>query len=318
MASECGNLSKLSAKPDEDMLIAGIALNGLWASRDGGQSWQALGTGAGSAMISNRTTGILYDPQDHQRFWESGIYGNGGGVYETKDDGATFTQLGTMGRCDEVSIDFMDPARMMILAGGHEMPQTLVRSTDGGMTWPDNIGANLPMNGNCTLPLVVAAQTYLAGCTGYSGNVKGIYRSTDGGASWAQVSAAGGGSEPLVASDGTIYWASPDGGFARSSDMGQTWDDVPGAAVITRSHPIELPDKRIAALGMQYVLISADGGATWKPGSAALPYGDAGGVYYSVQRKAFFVWHNTCPQNVAMVPVPPDAVMRFDFDYQAN
>src|SRR5262249_47455924 len=74
MESECGNLSFLSAHPAIDMLIAGVAKKGLWASTDGAASWHAIGTGAGSASITNRTSGIVYDPANKDAFWESGIY----------------------------------------------------------------------------------------------------------------------------------------------------------------------------------------------------------------------------------------------------
>src|SRR5947207_10261782 len=36
LASDCGTLTMVTPKPDEDMLIAGIAAQGLWASLDGG------------------------------------------------------------------------------------------------------------------------------------------------------------------------------------------------------------------------------------------------------------------------------------------
>src|SRR5579859_5205957 len=49
MQSECGNLTLLSSTPGVNTLIAGIAQQGLWASADGGASWQRLGTGQGSA-----------------------------------------------------------------------------------------------------------------------------------------------------------------------------------------------------------------------------------------------------------------------------
>ncbi|HEX4474266.1 MAG TPA: hypothetical protein VH142_04260, partial [Polyangiaceae bacterium] len=142
MASECGNLSHLSAKPDEDELIAGIAQKGLWASTDGGGSWHQIGAGAGSDTITNRTSSLLFDPDHPDQYWESGIY-NAGGVYLTTDDGATFHALGTVHHDDLISVDFTDPARKTMLAGGHEQTQTLYRSTDGGATW-DNVGTNLP------------------------------------------------------------------------------------------------------------------------------------------------------------------------------
>lgn len=324
MPSQCGNMSYVSAKPDEDLLIAGIALDGLWASRDGGGSWQALGPGSdASAPITNRTSSIVYDPQDTTRYWESGIY-NAGGVYETTDDGATFIELGDVHHCDLVSIDFTDPNRQTLLAGGHEQSQTLYRSTDGGMTWSP-VGGSLPPNTNCTFPLVIDVQTHLVGCGGYGGGATGVYRTTDGGSTWTSTTTLGGTNAPLVASDGSIYWSSAGAtGLARSTDQGQTWSSVVASPNVLGSYtPIELPDGRIATIGpssgTQYVLVSADHGVTWSPASAALPssYSPVG-VAYSSQRKAFFVWHFTCATTQGNDPVPSDAVISFAFDYQTN
>src|SRR5262249_3681695 len=118
---------------------------------------------------------------------------------------------------------------------------------------------------------------------------------------------------PLRASDNTIYWATPNGkGMTRSTDDGQTWTDVIGPGVILSSQPVELPGGRLATLGPQAVMVSADKGAHWNPATAALPFGHAVGVAYSPQQKAFFVWHFTC--GTGQVPVPSDAIMRFDFE----
>jgi hypothetical protein len=322
MPSQCGNMSHLGAKPDEDLLIAGVAGDGLWGSTDGGQSWSLLGSGTNAtAPITNRTSAIVFDPDVTSRYWESGLY-NSTGVYETTNDGTGFLPLGDSHHCDLVSIDFTDPNRQTLLAGGHEQPQTLNRSTDGGMTWT-SIGAGLPPNTNCTFPLVIDAHTYLVGCGGFGGGVTGVWRSTDSGMTWASMTTLGAYFAPLVASDGSIYWSSPnDAGMARSTDQGQTWTSVIAApySVVTIP-PIELPDGRIATLGPstgnQYVIVSSDQGATWKPVTPALPYTDAYGVTYSSQRKAFYVWHWSCGSDTN-VPVPTDAILSYPFDYTTN
>jgi hypothetical protein len=317
MDSECGNMSYLSAKPEADVLIAGIALNGLWASKDQGQSWQALGKGPSSAPITNSTSAIVYDPNDPKRYWESGIYG-AGGLFETKDDGATFVALADVRHNDAVSIDFTDPERKTLLAGGHEQSQKVYRSADGGVTWSE-VGGNLPANTDCTHPLAIDGQVHLVGCGGYGGGTTGIFRTTDGGANWTQVSDLGGANAPLRASDGSLYWATPDAqGMARSTDDGQSWTETVGAGILTSAHPIELPDGRIASLGprygTQYVMVSADRGAHWAQATTALPYEDARGVLYSTQRKALYIWHSSCGTGGGSVPVPPDAIFRYDFD----
>jgi len=322
LASQCGNMSYVSAKPDEDLLIAGIAEAGLWSSTNGGATWSPMGGGAdASTPIVNRTSSIVYDPTNTSRYWESGLY-NSNGVYETNDDGGSFMPLGDVMYCDLVAVDFTDPNRQTLLAGGHEQSQTLYRSADGGMTWTA-VGMSLPPMTNCTFPLVVDAQTHLVGCGGFGGGVSGIYRTTDGATTWSNVTTLGGIDAPLVASDGSYYWSSPNGaGLARSTDKGVTWSNVIASPYSVGSYrPIELPDGRIVTIGpadgtAKYVVASADHGATWKPVSAVLPYVDATAVSYSAQRKVFYIWHFTCGSGAN--PVPSDAIMSYAFDYETN
>jgi hypothetical protein len=324
LPSQCGNMSSVFTKPDEDVLIAGVAAQGLWASKNGNATWELLGGGTADAGdgIFNRPLALVYDPRAPSQFWESGIY-DSNAFFLTKDDGATFTALGAVDPhgSDLLSVDLTDPNRKTLIAGGHEQPQTLYKSTDGGLTWA-NVGAGLPAGSNSSYPLVLDALTYLVGCGGIEGGPSGVYRTADGGSTWAAATASGGGAAPLWMADGlTIYWPGPRGaGMTRSSDKGQTWSDVTGAGVLSSVQPIELPDHRIATIagsqsGPSYVAVSSDG-ATWTPVSSALPYGDASGLVYSAARKAFYIWHFTCGSGT--VPVPADAIMSYAFDYQSG
>jgi len=315
LSSECGNMASVFVKPDEDLLIAGVARLGLWGSRDGGGSWQPMTADAGAGNIINRPSSLVFDPQNSMKFWESGIY-NGQGVFVTADDGATFAPLGNVTSNDLVSVDFSDPNRQTLLAGGHETSQKLFRSIDGGMTWT-NVGAGLPAGSYCTHPLIISGQVYLVGCAG-GGGPSGVYTTTDAGGTWTQMTASGGSEAPLRASDSSIYWSSPnDRGLTRSTDNGLHWADTVGANVISSSHPIELPDGRLATISAPHtIVISSDHGVSWTPvPGGALPYSDAVGLVYSQPRKAFYTWRLTCGFN-GPVPVPADAIMRFAFDYQ--
>lgn len=308
MPSECGSVSGFAAAPDEDRLIVGVALHGLWESTDGGSSWHALGTGAGSDPITNRTVTLVFDPEHGSTFWEAGIY-NGAGVYRTDDEGLTFHALGDLGHVDVVSIDFTDPARRVLLAGGHERSRTLHRSSDGGATWT-NVGENLPVSNFSSAPLVLDASTHLVGCSGWGSDPNGIFRTTDGGAHWTQVSDAAASGAPLRASDGTIYWPlAGGGGMVRSTDDGATWEAIVGGGVVAGVHPIELPDGRLATVGMGAIVVSSDGGFHWSAATETVPFGDAVGLAYSAQRQAFYVWHFDCGTEVLA-----DAIMRHPFE----
>ncbi len=316
MPSECGNLTSLSVRPDRDSLIAGIAQRGLWVSNDGSTSFTQLGQSSGSAVIVNRPTALVFDPDQLGTFYESGIY-NGAAVYKTSDQGATFAPVGSTTHCDLVSIDFSDPARRTLLAGGHESGQRLLYSTDSGQNWTD-IGKQFPATaGNTTFPLIIDAQTYLVGT--WSGSAAGVYRSTDAGRSWNQVSTAGVNSRPLRAIDGAIYWmVEGDRGVIKSDDKGKSWTSVagPGVVATTEAGLVELPDGRLVApgLGSSTLMISKDKGANWQKLGPPLPYPPTG-VVYSKYRKAFYLWRFDCLSGPD--PVPADAIMSSQFDYQA-
>jgi len=293
--------------------VTGVALHGLWGSRDGGDSYEQLGTGKGSDPIINRASWFIFDPDHSTTFWESGIY-NGGGIYRTDDDGVTLNAVGDVRHNDYFSIDFADPDRKTIVAGGHEAPQIMWRTTDAGKSWQP-IGSGLPADNNsCVFPLLLDPDTYLVGCGGYGGGTEAIYRTTDGGKTWDKISDEGGAFGGLVAKDGSIYWTrGQDLGMTRSTDNGLTFTSVSGMNTTISATPIELPDGRIAALGATAILVSGDQGKTWQPVTVQMPYRPVG-LTYSAQRKAFYIWHFSC--GLMDVPVPEDAIMRHDFDYE--
>lgn len=314
MASECGNLGLVAAQPCSARVIAGVAKKGLWETLDGGKTWRALGTSAGSAAITNRISSIVFDPQNPRVFWESGIY-NGGCAYKTTDSGATFAQLGEISHCDSISVDFGDPARKTLLAGTHESNDALHLSTDGGTSW-SNIAAGLP-NGSCTSTLVLDTQTFLVGC-----NSGSIVRTSNAGLSWEPVPGSSGGTfQPLVAKNGAIYWPGSAGGVSVSLDGGKSFKEVADASlapgIIAPAQFAELPDGRIVVTGHEYLLASADQGEHWEPIGEKLPYPGGGydgthGLTYSAQTKTFFVWRWDCEDEV-----PENAIMSMGFDWEA-
>jgi hypothetical protein len=321
LSSECGNMGGVYPDPRTDRLIAGVALQGLWASTDGAQTWTAIGTGGNS--IKNRTSTIVWDPARATTFWQSGIYGwetGTDGAFITTDDGNSFQGYAGLSSAqmggntnDSISIDFGDPQRQTLLAGTHEQTQTLYLSTDAGASW-SNIGPSLPAGlGFCTSTLVLDSTTFLVGCAAsWSGFPGAILRSNDRGGSWTQVHGAGVVGQPLWASDGTIYWSEEGGGMFKSSDEGATWSPIADASTAGTVSPIELPDGRIASAQHDSVVITADKGGTWTAIGTAMPYVPVG-LSYSPFRSAFYIWYFTCTGTNA---VPGDAISRFGWDYR--
>jgi photosystem II stability/assembly factor-like uncharacterized protein len=234
-------------------------------------------------------------------------------VFRTQNEGDTFHSLGDVGHTDLADVDMTDPERKHLLAGGHEAAHALWRTTNGGESWT-NIGDGLPDGQTCTLPMFIDGSTFLVGC---QAPLAFIYRTTNQGKTWNQVADSGGGNAPIRAQDGSIWWVSPGAmGMARSTDDGATWKKVTGGGILSSLAPVELPDGRIVMVGFERLLATSDLGETWVPVSPVLPFRDPFGVTYSVHRKAFYLWHFTCVNGP--IPVPDDAIMRYDFDYETQ
>jgi hypothetical protein len=324
LKSSCGGMALVSAHPTEDFVVVSIVGRGLWASTDGTQSWYALGTGALSTIQKNVATQIVYDPDDPAVFWEAGNSGSAG-IFKTTDAGKHLAVVGTSSSVESISIDFNDPNRQTILAGGSQQIQTVNLSTDGGATF-QSVGDRVPIEADVsTFPLLIDPTTFLIGCPSRIGNgaTTGVYRSENSGGTWALASTLGGTAPPLVASDGSIYWASPNGGgIAKSMNQGQTFEQLVRPGFLQSATPVELPDGRLAALSLHHVVVSDDDGATWHFVTPAFPFGSSvvpSGFVYSVPEKAFFLWHSSCnPDNTAPTLVAHDAIVRFPYDYSAK
>jgi photosystem II stability/assembly factor-like uncharacterized protein len=309
--TECGNLSFVSAHPTVDMVIAGVALNGLWASVDGSDEWTKLGEGGGASVL-NRTTAIVYDPSDPDTWWESGIY-SGPGVVKTTDNGDTFEALGDITHAEMVSVDLHDPQRLTLLAAQHEN-RLIWRSENGGASWQD-ITAGLPDGVGFTVSVhVLDPVTYLVGTKasnpGNPDGNEGIYRTTNGGMSWERVFDRSVFGRPLETEDGTMHWLLAGGpGMVTSTDAGQTWSfSGRGPHADPAMSLIELPDGGIATTTANRVIMSRDGGATWEGVGPTLPF-QVSGIAYSSFRNAFYAWYFDCTDEIK-----PDSIVRLDLD----
>ena len=332
MESYCGNLSFVSARPDRDQVLVGVAGQGLFASDSASSEWIPFGRGSESASLNHRTSSIVYDPDDPRRLWESGYYGLGAppetpavSVNRSDDDGATFMALGEGApNTDLVSVDLTDPQRQTLLAGQRAQP-TLFRSTDGGATW-SNISEGLPADlGDASFPLVLDSATYLLGThKGDKGPAAspGIWRTVDGGDTWSRVFDRGVAGPPLVSVDGNLYWIiDVGGGVISSADGGVTWTTLEGRGPsgggqfgdARRARIVEAPDGTWVSMSDDFVIVSRDQGASWRGVGPALPY-DPSGLTYSAAGKAVYVWSTYCDFQAGVNPVRARAIMRLDLD----
>jgi photosystem II stability/assembly factor-like uncharacterized protein len=277
----------MTAVPDSERVIAAVSEQGLWTTNDNGETWTKLGA-AGKVQITNRAYQILFDPKDTHRFWESG--NDGPGLFTTTDGGKSFFRLGDVADVDGVGIDFTDPNRRTIVIGHHERDHSTEKSTDGGKTW-QKIGLKLPEKTNFSNDVIVLdGKTFVVNSAGWKRGLSfGIYRTTDGGNSWAKVSDFGPNNPPLVLPGGIIYWqALWNAGLLRSPDGGKTWAKLPGPVL---SNPIAMDGKLLAPVDKQ-LYVSADDGKTWQKFGDEIPFKPSG-IAYNAKTRSIYAYRST-------------------------
>lgn len=258
-----GRLTCLVHHPTQpERIWAGAAGGGVWASPDGGQSWQALWhdqdvLNVGSLAIDPRDPSILYCGTGEANLSADSYPGVG--IYRSVDGGASWHLLapaeerGIPRRIGVVAIDPHDSSHLRIGGVGYgELGQDhayggLYTSRDGGATWRRETFPT-PFNYWChSIVFDPATQGVLYAAVTARGATSGLYRSRDDGATWEQL--AGGlphgsrfGRSSLalcLSTPQTLYALAADAlsrsadlalGVFRSDDGGDSWREVGGSA----------------------------------------------------------------------------------------
>lgn len=202
----------------------------LYVSSNDGGMWTALAksTVDGKAFDALLLK-IIFDPADatDNTFWAGGIYG-ASGVYYTKDGGKTVTST-CFTHTQTTSVDLTDPERKTILATDHG--GAFFMSVDGGKTCTPMLGKLQAADSavsRVNVPYIVDTKTFIVGTGGYGGT-DGIFRSTDGGNTWAKVGAQAPSQNLVVGPDGSFFYSLVwNRGLLRSSDKGLTWASTIG------------------------------------------------------------------------------------------
>jgi len=229
---------------------------GIWKSTDGGGTWLPVSDGqlktssVGAIAVADSDPNVVYAGMG-----ESCVRGNasnGDGVYKSVDGGKTWRNVGledsqTIGavRVHPKNPDIVYVAALGHLWGPNDM-RGVYRSTDGGANWKqvltrgrDAGAVDLAMDpGN---PRVLYASFWQVRRNPYhfdsGGPGSGLFKSTDGGDTWTDISHAPGLPRGVEGRIGvTVSPANPervwalveaaDGGVFRSDNAGRTWTKV--------------------------------------------------------------------------------------------
>ncbi len=230
----------------------GAVDGGIWKTTDAGTVWVPIFDGQPVASIG----AIAVAPSDTKVIYagtgESDIrsdLASGDGVYKSSDAGKTWRNIG-LKDSRQISRIVVDPTNANVVfvgalghAYGANAERGVYKSSDGGQTWKHVLGKG-PDVGVSDLAIAASnAQVLVAGMWNarrppwsvygpIAGPDSGIYRSTDGGESWVQLTGNGlpegdwGRVGVAVSADGKRMYAlieAKAAGLYRSDDGGDHW-----------------------------------------------------------------------------------------------
>ena len=286
----------------------GATGGGLWKTTDGGVTWRAVTDGqihsssVGAVAVAPSNPDVVYIGTG-----EPDIRGNiiqGDGAYKTTDGGKTWAHIGLVEtqNISRIRVDPANPDVVYVAAFGHHAAPNpergVFRSKDGGRTWDkvlfrdDKTGAiELVLDPNN--PQVMYAALWEAYRNSWEmssgGPGSGIFKSTDGGDHWTEISRNPGLPKAMLGkiglsvsgADSSRVYAqieAEDGGFFRTDDAGATWTKVTDrrdlrqrAFYYTRVFADPKTKDTVYELNVNFHK-STDGGKTWT--TLRPPHGD--------------------------------------------
>ncbi len=231
----------------------GACAGGVWKTTDGGTNWENCSDGylnvsaVGAIQVAPSDPNVLYIGTG-----ETAVRGNvshGDGVYKSTDGGASWRNVGLaetrhIGR---IRIHPTDPNTVWVAALGHPFgpneERGIYKTTDGGATWRKvlyrsaDAGA-IDLSIDPHNPRILYASLWEMRRNFWSltsgGEGSGLFKSTDGGETWAEITRNPGLPTGIIGKIGVAVspaqsgrvWAlveSEDGAVFRSDDGGATW-----------------------------------------------------------------------------------------------
>ncbi len=238
---------------------------GLFRSLDGGQNWERIAT---TSEVGTTCTKVIVAPDDPLVIH---LTGNAG--YVRSDDGGMSWTNRLSGPASGLAINPGDP--QILYVGRHG--DGVYRSLDGGLSWT-KLAGGLPSSNIARVLVDVSVSNpnvvYTA-MTDDSSNLRGLYRSADGGNSWTLKDNTPNfpfpqgwydfflGIDPT--NENTVYAGGvfptyTPAGVVKTTDGGDSWTDITIGALGGQVHP----DQHAVAFGPEgTVWVGCDGGV-WK------------------------------------------------------
>ena len=304
-----GRSCAVTGVPDKpNLFYMGATGGGVWQSIDGGQSWKNISDGffggsIGAIAVAGSDPNILYVGTGENTL-RGNVSPGYGGVFKSYDGGKSWKSVGLangrhIGRI-RVHPENADIVYVSVIGDifKDSPDRGVYKTTDGGKTWKKVLYVS-PKAGAMDLafepgnPRVLYASTWNVRRTPYSfssgGDGSGLWKSTDEGETWTQISRNKGLPKGTLGIIGVAVspvnpnrvWAqveAKDGGLFRSEDAGNTWTKVNGdrslrqrAWYYTRIYADPQNVDRVYVLNVRFWK-SDDGGKSFK--SISTPHGD--------------------------------------------
>lgn len=296
----------VSGKPN--LFYFGSTGGGIWRTTDAGNSWENIsdgyfGSSIGAIEVSKSDNNVIYVGQGEKTV--RGNVSSGMGVWRTVDAGRTWEHLGLENtrHIGRIRVHPSNPDIAFVAAMGDLFKDSeergVYKTTDGGKSWKrvlfsDSGSGAVDLIFDPANPRILYASTWTVRRTPYSlssgGEGSKLWKSTDNGESWTEVSNKPGFPKGLLGIIGVTVspanpdrvWAQvenePDGGLYRSDDGGQNWKKMNNdrslrqrAWYYSRIYADTKDAEKVYVLNVRYHT-SKDGGKTFVQRNA--PHGD--------------------------------------------
>lgn len=290
-----------------NLFYMGAAGGGVWRTKDGGQTWENISDGffggsIGAVAVSEYDNNVIYVGGGEVTVRGNVSYGYG--MYKTEDAGKTWKHIGLKNsrHIPKIRIHPKNPDLVYAAVLGdlfqYNIERGVYRSKDGGKTWERVLFANadagaVDITFDPNNPRILFASTWRIRRTPYSlesgGEGSALWKSTDGGDTWKNISENKGLPKGLWGISGVTVspvnservWAiieNDQGGVYRSDDGGDTWRRTNESRALRQrawyysSIHADTKDENIVYVMNVSYHKSTDGGVTFKAANA--PHGD--------------------------------------------